>query len=97
MYSLLVPVVKWEDTVGMVAKATDYSASHSVVDSLTRKQDLGETGLTNLKIKIVLLFSTVRSWDGDKNSIDSSKVEERRKRKGRDDWDWELDRGKVTA
>ena len=41
-----VPVVKWEDTVGMVAKAIDYSSSHSVVDSMTRKQDLGESGLT---------------------------------------------------
>ena len=37
----------------------------------------------------------MRSWEGEKNSIDSSKVGERRKRKGRDDWDRELDRGKV--
>ena len=40
----------------------------------------------------------VRSWEGERNSIDSSKVEdEGKRRKGRDDWDWELDRGKVLS
>ena len=38
----------------------------------------------------------VRSWEGEKNTIDSSKMEGVRKRKGRDNWEWELDRRKVS-
>ena len=36
----------------------------------------------------------MKSWDGGENSIDSSVVDEGRKR-GRDHWDDELDRGRV--
>ena len=42
---------------------------------------------------------SVKTWSGDKNSIDSikSSSQTHSRRRGRDDWDREIDRGKVRG
>jgi len=37
----------------------------------------------------------VKSWDGGENAIDSAVVEGESRKRGRDPWDEELDKGKV--
>ena len=41
-----------------------------------------------------LLISLVKSWEGGSNSVDASDL--RRRERDREDWDRELDRGKVN-
>lgn len=51
-----------------------------------------------MKFKKFILFILVRSWDGGNNTIDVSAAAasgDRKRRDNRDDWDRELDRGKV--
>ena len=37
----------------------------------------------------------MKSWDGGENAIDSAVVEGESRKRGRDSWDEELDKGKV--
>lgn len=57
-----------------------------------RSQHLSARNIVQIDL---FFFEPVKSWDGGDNIIDSSKMEGEGKRKERDPWDAELDKGKV--
>ena len=55
-------------------------------------------GCHHFNIVLSFSLSLVKRWDGEKNSIDSSQQQtDSRRRRGRDYWDREIDKGKVSS
>lgn len=48
-------------------------------------------------VRSLLVCVSVRTWGGDRNSIDASRLEGETTLTGRDEWDKEFDRGKVRC
>lgn len=73
--------IKWDSKRSSHRHHSTSSDEPNVLDSLDKSDQLG---------------NGVKTWSGEKNSIDSIKPSETpSRRKGRDDWDREIDRGKV--
>ncbi|XP_019853089.1 PREDICTED: ubiquitin carboxyl-terminal hydrolase 36-like [Amphimedon queenslandica] len=80
--STSVTEIKWDSKRSSRRHDSTSSGEPNVLDSLDKSDQLGDG---------------VKTWSGEKNSIDSIKTSEipSRRKGGRDDWDREIDRGKV--